>query len=314
MNTLSPDPILPLHRVAIFTPGRQDDTELKASYIARSTLLEMILDDVAGTRPGGIPQHHLIIGQRGMGKTTLLRRLDVALRETPLAAKFIPLSFPEEQWTVDRLSTVWLNCLDSLADTLEKDEANASLIETIDKTVERLRRDTAPEDVLAQEAERSFLDIAAQTKRCPVLLVDNLDLVFERLKKHELNSLRAFLMRAKAPILIGASVHPPAQTQDYRAPFYDHFKTHYLARLSLEEMREVLLRLAERSGNKVIPGRIDAERGRLRALHALTGGNRPHSAGSHRLSTSGTFLQYLVSHASGDSPGQTQPNLSDTLH
>jgi tetratricopeptide (TPR) repeat protein len=103
--------------------------------------------------------------------------------------------------------------------------------------------------------------------------VDNLDLVFDRLKKHELNSLRAFLMKAGAPILIGASVYPPAQTQDYRAPFYDHFKTHYLARLSLEEMREVLLRLAERSGNKIIPARIDVERGRLHALHALTGGN-----------------------------------------
>lgn len=265
--------ILPLNRMAIFTPGRQTDDELKAAYIARTDLLQSILDDIAATRVGGIPQHHLVIGQRGMGKTTLLRRIDVALREAPLAANFIPLSFPEEQWTIDRLSALWLNCLDSLADTLERGNPNEPLIKTIDEAVKRLRIDNAPEDVLAETAEKDFLAIAAKTKRRAVLLVDNLDLVFGRLKKHELYRLRAFLMKAGAPVLIGVSVYPPKATQDYNAPFYDQFKTHYLNRLSLVQMREVLLRLAERAGNEEIVKRLEGNPGRLHALHELTGGN-----------------------------------------
>ena len=265
--------ILPLNRMAIFTPGRQTDDELKAAYIARTDLLQSILDDIAATRVGGIPQHHLVIGQRGMGKTTLLRRIDVALREAPRAANFIPLSFPEEQWTIDRLSALWLNCLDSLADTLERGNPNDPLIQTIDEAVKRLRIDNAPEDVLAETAEKDFLAIAAKTKRRAVLLVDNLDLVFGRLKKHELYRLRAFLMKAGAPVLIGVSVYPPKATQDYNAPFYDQFKTHYLNRLSLVQMREVLLRLAERAGNEEIVKRLEGNPGRLHALHALTGGN-----------------------------------------
>jgi len=265
--------ILPLNRMAIFTPGRQTDDELKAAYIARTDLLESILEDIVTTRLGGIPQHHLVIGQRGMGKTTLLGRIAVALREAPHSAHFIPLSFPEEQWTIDRLSALWLNCLDSLADTLERENPNEPLIKTIDEAVKRLRSGNAPEDVFAEAAEKDFLAIAAKTKRRAVLLVDNLDLVFERLNQHELHRLRAFLMKAGAPVLVGVSVYPPKATQDYNAPFYEQFKTHYLNRLSLAQMRDVLLRLAERAGNEGIIKRLEENPGRLNALHALTGGN-----------------------------------------
>lgn len=259
--------------MAIFSPGRQNDEEIRASYIARQAMLDLILGDIRSTRSGAIPQHHIIIGQRGMGKTTLLKRLDVELRDEPLAKHFIPLGFPEEQYAVDRLSAVFLNCLDSLADTLEREEHSQDLIDRIDDEVERIRKDRATDDLVAQDAEKTLLALAAETGRRPVLLVDNLDLIFDRLKKHELHHLRAFLMKAGAPILIGAAVHPPEDTQNYDSPFYDHFKPHHLSRLSLEEMREVLLKMAERAGNTEIPARIDLERGRLHALHALTGGN-----------------------------------------
>lgn len=270
MKTTSP---LPLHRMAIFSPGRQNDEEIRACYIARQAMLDLILGDIRSTRSGAIPQHHIIIGQRGMGKTTLLKRLDVELRDEPLAKHFIPLGFPEEQYAVDRLSAVFLNCLDSLADTLEREEHSQDLIDRIDDEVERIRKDRASDDLVAQDAEKTLLALAAETGRRPVLLVDNLDLIFDRLKKHELHHLRAFLMKAGAPILIGAAVHPPEDTQNYDSPFYDHFKPHHLSRLSLEEMREVLLKMAARAGNTEIPARIDLERGRLHALHALTGGN-----------------------------------------
>lgn len=264
---------LPLHRMAIFSPGRQNDDEIRASYIARQAMLDLILEDIQGTSLNGIPQHHIIIGQRGMGKTTLLKRLDVALRTEPLAKRFIPLGFPEEQYSVDRLSTVFLNCLDSLADTLEREEDSQELIDRIDAEVERLRKDSVADEIVAQDAEKTLLKLAAETGRRPVLLMDNLDLIFDRLEKPELFHLRSFLMKAGAPILIGAAIHPPEDTQNYDSPFYDHFKPHHLTRLSLEEMREVLLKMAEYAGNSEIPARIDLERGRLHALHALTGGN-----------------------------------------
>ncbi len=236
-------------------------------------MFEPLLEEITATRAGGIPQHHLLIGQRGMGKTTLLHRLDVALREAAHAPRFIPLIFPEEQWTIDRLSKLWLNCLDSLADTLEREGAPAEAITAIDEAVDRLTHEHEKEELLSEAAERSFLDLAAGLGRRPVLLLDNIDLIFDRLGPHEVSRLRAFMMRAGAPVIIGACVSPPAQTRDYSAPFYDHFKTHYLERLTVDDMHDVLVRLAVRAGDKEVAARIEAERPRLQALHALTGGN-----------------------------------------
>ncbi len=270
----APDgPVLPVYRHAIYNPGRLTDAEVRATFIARQALFHELVDDVRASRPGSRPQHHLVIGQRGMGKTTLLRRLDVSLRENPNLATFVPLSFPEEQWTIDRLSKLWLNCLDSLADTLEKEDQASPVIDVIDSAVDALRRDPMSEDLLSEEAEKVFLRQAEEIKRRPVLLIDNLDMVFNRLDPHEQKRLRSSLMASGAPILIGACVSPPAQTTDYSAPFYDHFKTHYLERLSPEEMQEVLRQLAEQAGQPELLRQIDQERPRLFTLHALTGGN-----------------------------------------
>ncbi len=272
--TATEGPVLPVYRHAIYNPGRLTDAEVKATFIARQALFHELMDDIRASRPGSRPQHHLVVGQRGMGKTILLRRLDVSLREDPNLATFVPLSFPEEQWTIDRLSKLWLNCLDSLADTLEKEDQASPVIDAIDSAVDVLRRDPMSEDLLSEEAEREFLRQAEEIRRRPVLLIDNLDMVFNRLESHEQKRLRSSLMASGAPILIGACVSPPAQATDYSAPFYDHFKTHYLERLSPEEMQEVLRQLAEQAGQPAeLLRQIDRERPRLFTLHALTGGN-----------------------------------------
>lgn len=145
--------VLPVYRQAIYNPSRLTDPEIKASFIARQAVFEAIRDDVAAIQAGSMPQHHLVIGQRGMGKTTLLRRIEVALREPPLASRFVPVAFPEEPYALDRLSKLWLNCLDSLADALER-EGCPSQVAAIDAEVDRLRGEREREDLLAERIDR----------------------------------------------------------------------------------------------------------------------------------------------------------------
>ena len=264
---------LPIYRQAIYNPGRLNDSEIKATYVARPHLLEGLLDDIRSCRPGSRPQHHLLVGQRGMGKTTLLCRIDVELRENPAFSGLLSLTFPEEQWTIDRLSKLWLNCLDSLADTLERESSDASAALAIDQAVDSLRAANLSEALMAEATEKELLEQARQLDRRLVLLVDNLDLVFSRLETHEQNRLRSVLMAPGAPILIGAAVSPPDETLDYSAPFYDQFKIHYLERLSLDEMQKVLRELAIKAGQLELLNRLAKEHPRLRTLHSLTGGN-----------------------------------------
>lgn len=273
MTDIAADAILPAFRHAIYNPNRLSDAEIKASFIARQALLIGLLEDIDSTRVGGIPQHHFIAGQRGMGKTMLLCRIGAALREPGRREQFLPLRFPEEQWTIDRLSKFWLNCLDSLADALEREGGGTVMVRRLDDTMERLRIEAPMEQLLSEASEKAFLEMAGETQRRTVLLVDNLDYIFDRLKPHEMNRLRAALMKAGAPVLIGAAIAPPQTALSYDAPFYDHFKTHYLDRLSLAEMIEVLTQLARQAGQREIANRIATEHPRLSALHALTGGN-----------------------------------------
>ncbi len=85
-----------LFTTAVNNPGWLSDDELVQSFVAREPLLHRLLDDLRELLSGASPQHQLIVGQRGMGKTTLLRRIGIAIKKEPeLAAKWIPLTFPE---------------------------------------------------------------------------------------------------------------------------------------------------------------------------------------------------------------------------
>lgn len=208
----------------------------------------------------------------------LLARIAAELRTNDaLATRFLPLVFAEEQYAVDRLSKFWLNCLDSLADASEW-AGDPAAVEAIDREVERLtkmRALPAKEDQpFADEVYAVFAKAVAVTGRRPVLLVDNLQVVFERLETARQHSLREPLMRAGAPILVGASPSPPPpQSQDDGAAFCDHFKVHYLRPLEESEMREWILHLADRAGREDVRERVLRHPGRLKGLRQLTGGN-----------------------------------------
>jgi hypothetical protein len=120
MNATTPAPLLALHQISLYNTGRMSPEQVIVAFAARRQQLDRILTDMAAEKPKGRAQHHLVVGQRGMGKTMLLARIAAELRTDPkLSARFIPLVFVEEQYAVDRLSKFWLNCLDSLADARE---------------------------------------------------------------------------------------------------------------------------------------------------------------------------------------------------
>lgn len=264
-----------LHRLSLYNPSRLKDVEIVAAFAARRPLFERLIADISAEKPKSRAQHHLIVGQRGMGKTLLLARIAAELRSAPLKERFIPLVFAEEQYAVDRLSKFWLNCLDSLADEQDRDNAQEA-VEQIDDIVQQLsnrRAGTAGDEALSREALDAFLKAAAATGRRPVLLVDNLQLVFERLSEEEQHSLRELLMRPDSPLLVGASPSPPPESQNYGAAFYDHFKVHYLRPLSEEEMQSVLLHLSDAADRADVRRHVLSHPKRLAVLRQLSGGN-----------------------------------------
>lgn len=278
MNPNTPTaPLISLHQLSLYNTGRMSPEQVIAAFAARRQQLDRIVADIAAEKVKSRAQHHLVVGQRGMGKTMLLARIAAELRsDSKLAARFIPLVFVEEQYAVDRLSKFWLNCLDSLADAREAAGDMAGVSE-IDTTVARLTaagmRSPKDDQPLADEIYAAFATLARAGGQRPVLLVDNLQLVFERLEPGQQHSLRELLMRPGSPILVGASPSPPSPTTDYGAAFYDQFKVHYLRPLDESEMRALLMHLADVAERDDVRQRVLQHPGRLTVLRQLTGGN-----------------------------------------
>ncbi len=197
------DPTLkPLHGVAIYNPDLLDRRELKEMFVARKPLLNRLLRDLQKEAHDGPLMHHLIVGARGMGKTTLLRMLGFAIEDdAELSRNWLPLPFPEEQYNIGRLSHLWMNCLDALGDVLETrgraDEARA-----LDREVASLRG--KDEKQQARQALAMLSRKAETMKKRLVLLIDNLDIVFNRLKKDHW-AIRETLSIDPNLLLVGAS-------------------------------------------------------------------------------------------------------------
>lgn len=259
---------IPLTKIGFFNPGRLTDEEIEQMFISRIAFFQHLFKKVVSETEGSIPQHHLVIGQRGMGKTSLLVRIAAELRKKPYCNSFIALSFPEEQYNVDRLSKFWLNCMDALADALDKEGDNEFLPE-LDKEIVALAKLKNTDTATIYEAFKLW---SKKIKRRPVLLVDNLNLIFEKISKDEQHKLRATLMSSGSPILIGASATTIEDAVDYGKPFYDAFQISYLKKLTFEESLDVLTNLARITGNDIFENEIYTYKGRLEALYKLTGG------------------------------------------
>lgn len=260
---------LSLSQLGLYNPQRLSDEIVEDLFVVRKKYFQLLMDKINKEKENSIPQHHLFIGQRGMGKSTLLKRIEVELRKKD--SKFIPLLFPEEQYNLSNLSEFWLNSLDAMADALEliKDKEDVKLIDTKVKELQKIN----DQDDLAKHAFQFLIEMSKKINKRPVLLIDNMSFIFDRLNKSEQHTLRAWLMQNNAPILIGASAVDIEDTFNYGAPFYDAFQINYLNKLSFEELLEILNNLAKLTNAQEVLVNIHDEIGRLKTIHQLTGGN-----------------------------------------
>ncbi|WP_374089101.1 tetratricopeptide repeat protein [Methylomicrobium lacus] len=266
--------------------------ELRSIFVARMRELEDIVARIRGTELGRAPQHLLITGARGMGKSTLLHRIALAVADdAELSRQWLPLVLPEEQYTVATLADLWLNVLGVLADTLEGKGASPTELNRLDQDVARIKR-LVP---AAQEAEALalLLDWVKRDGRRLLLLIDSTDQLFGSLSSGEAKAeqasgstqlwrLRNALTHSPELFWIGSSYQALEVTQQYHDAFHDFFELIELRPLTLDDMRNAMLAMARTFGMSGLQGEaaaaqmaqnLDARPERLKTLRAITGGN-----------------------------------------
>jgi energy-coupling factor transporter ATP-binding protein EcfA2 len=251
--------------MTLYNPHLLPRQELLETFVARQPLLHELVDDLR--RGGG--QHHLLVGNRGSGKTTLLLRLAAAIEDdATLRQRCIPLRFPEEQYNVSRPSDFWMNAIDALVDALER-RGDRSAARRLEATLSEL--DPLDEDERAMRSLAALEGWGRQAKHLIVLLVDNLDLVLDRLAD-SLWALREALSVDNGLVVIGASSKFIEEAINYESPFYDFFRVHELGPLSEDEARRVVLSLALKADTPKVAEILERDPGRFKALYVLTGG------------------------------------------
>jgi Cdc6-like AAA superfamily ATPase len=113
---MNDDKALQMVRIATYDPLLLKEKNFLAGFVAREQELNKLHRVVKESSGKEQSKHCLLYGQRGMGKTSLLRRLAILIREDQaLSTHWIPVNFTEEQYNISHLDNFWANCADGLA-------------------------------------------------------------------------------------------------------------------------------------------------------------------------------------------------------
>ncbi|MCB9697164.1 MAG: ATP-binding protein [Alphaproteobacteria bacterium] len=245
-----------------YNPGLLDRDAVVAGFVARGRELERVLEDIRSLRVG---HHVLVAGARGMGKTTLLRRVEAEVARDPALRSWLALKFPEEQYNVRTVADFWVNCLDAMADAFEA-AGSVEQARALDADVAAL-----PDDDVARGEDALALLQRYADGRHLLLLVDNLDLLAERVDGWELR--RVLSDPERDLTIVGATSGDALFTADYGKPFLDFFAVVPLDPLTFTEARDLLHELATRDGAAGLLELLERDDGRFYGLFTLSGGN-----------------------------------------
>ncbi|MCB0641240.1 MAG: ATP-binding protein, partial [Phaeodactylibacter sp.] len=251
----------------IYNPKNQSKEELVEGFVVRLPLFHRLFEELKSSKMTYPEQHFLIVGKRGMGKTTLLLRLAIEIENTPeIQSWMVPIVFNEEEYGVRKLFRFWERIIELL---IEKDAAFARLRSKIDELSAEIQKDLDYEKALFQELEKALQDRGKKV----VLFIDNFGDMFSKFSEQEARRLRKILQTSAELRILAASSVVMEAFYMYNYPFYEFFKVERLEGLSSVDTQKLLLNLADRySQQELIRQIIERQPGRIESLRRLTGG------------------------------------------
>src|SRR6266567_7493287 len=157
-------------RIIKYNPAFLTDEELISSFAVRQTDFDSIMR-IIRENTANVNQHVLVIGPRGIGKTTLLLRIGLEVRTAEdLKAKWYPLIFAEESYSICSVGEFWLEALFHVAQQTG-DKKWEHIVDELNNEKDDKR--------LGERALAKLLDFAdAQGKRL-LLIVENFNMLFD---------------------------------------------------------------------------------------------------------------------------------------
>ena len=250
------------NRIRKFNPGAfQSDQEVIAQFKVRHYELQNVLDILRDNIEALSCQHALIIGPRGQGKTMLLARTAAELRsDEQLSEDLLPVRFMEESHEIFNMADFWLETLFYLA--RECQQFDPQLGQELN-TRHSILSSKWGSDSLEDLARSAVLDAADRLDRKLVLMIENLQALFEDVDENFGWKLRKVLQTEPQIIFIGSAISRFRGLDNAELPFFDFFWIIHLKPLNTTECQRLWT---------MISGQDVSER-ETRPLEILTGGS-----------------------------------------
>ena len=251
----------------IYNPAQLPGDELEKSFVARQETLADLLRAIREQAQDRPCQHTLLIGPRGMGKTTMglmcLRRIE---QDSALSAHWQPVPFHEESYGIGDLADLWLTALRHLTHAT----GDGQWAEKADALVAG-ERDA---DRQAAYALAALLDFHQESGKRLLLFIENLDQVLAQIgDERQIHALRAALTQHPELLLLGSANTVFKAIRSHSHPFYEFFRLVFLRGLDADETRLLLNAAAGDQSHEGFQDAMVKETGRLETIRRLTGGN-----------------------------------------
>ncbi len=236
---------------ARFTPSLLDEATLEALFVSRHHFVDDCVARVRKAATSSARSAKLFVGPRGAGKTHLLSLVNYRCRHLEEFGKTFQIAWlPEDLWTIDSLESLLKEIVRSIEPSLVGPEPGLK-----ESPIETLRR-------------------AASISGLVVVLIENIDQVFEAMGEGGQRELRALIENTGHLLLIATSTRSSESLTDQSSPFYGFFDTTELEQFSVEDAAIMLKRIADQNGNTELSTFLDTPRARQRlaAISHLAGG------------------------------------------
>jgi TPR repeat protein/energy-coupling factor transporter ATP-binding protein EcfA2 len=230
--------------------------EIRDNFIVRLHEFDIIMNDVRRNPMKGSVQHFLLLGRRGSGKSTLLRRIQEEIEsDSALQKKFTAINLAEEQADIYRLFDLWEKVLESLKES------------GMEVEIPQWKENAGYTQELAVAIHKAI----AKSKKKVILLLDNIDRVFENLVD-EAALLREYLLNHDDIRIIGGSTRMTEEFWQYNQPFYQFFRVLELKPLTSGEVMKLLQHWSKTQELPELEEFIKTKRGQIESIRILTDG------------------------------------------